>query len=646
MRLRRLRVSGFRSAGPDPVELTLEDSTFLLGPNGAGKTAFLHALARMFGSEVSLRRFSRGDFNIPVGEAPDTAAARILWLEADFVFPELGDHDASPSVASTTVPPHFAHMRMNDQSGLPTVRFRLNAHLDENGDITDDLVYVLAVDGNDEPIRTAVVNRYDRGTIQVHYLPARRDPADHVSYAANSLLGRLLRAADWRAERATVNELGKTISDALAANTAIARVVDDLAGQWRSLHTGSFLTNPCLSFTHSEIEGILRYVTLEFTPGPGQQVVDFSLLSDGQQSLLYVALVMTAHAIGRSCLTGGTEAFDVDVLRPPVFTLLAMEEPENSLSPHYLGRILTALTEMARGQDAQVVVATHSASLMRRVEPSQVRYLRLDDHRHTSVATVTMPSSSTEEYKFVREALHAYPELYFSRLVVLGEGDSEEVVIPRCLRAMGLEADAMSISVAPLGGRHVNHFWRLLKELGIPHVTLLDLDLGRHQGGWGRIKYAASQLMAFREHSTLDFDQEDVNDLHKTSSDVRGEAGLKWIERLEMHGVFFSEPMDLDFAMLQRFPDAYSVTQEEKRQPEDKLVAAVLGETGSSAAYEEDEKLLFPAYSKRFKGSSSKPAGHISALSTLEDAHLKASMPAPIGRLIELVGSMLEGLPE
>ena len=57
--------------------------------------------------------------------------------------------------------------------------------------------------------------------------------------------------------------------------------------------------------------------------------------------------------------------------------------------------------------------------------------------------------------------------------------------------------DDMSISVVPLGGRHVNHFWRLLHDLGIPQVTLLDLDLGRHQGGWGRVKYAIQQLLKF-----------------------------------------------------------------------------------------------------------------------------------------------------
>lgn len=348
VQLIRMRVSGFRSAGPEPVELTFENLTFLLGPNGTGKTAFLHALARLFGSETSLRRIVLGDFHVRRGETPGVGTARSLWIEADFIFSELIEAQAP----QPTVPPHFAHMRMETDDERPTVRFRLTAHLDENGEITHELAYVLAVDADGEPTRTAAVNRYDRGAIQVHYLPARRDPADHVSYAANTLLGRLLRAAAWQTERTTVTALSKDISDALAANAAVADITSLLTAQWQSLHTSTFLTNLGLSFTRSEIEAILRYVTLEFTPGPGQPVVDFSLLSDGQQSLLYIALVLTAQAIGQQALTGKVTAFDLDRLQPPVFTLLAVEEPENSLSPHYLGRVLTTLAQMAGGYDA------------------------------------------------------------------------------------------------------------------------------------------------------------------------------------------------------------------------------------------------------------------------------------------------------
>lgn len=166
-----------------------------------------------------------------------------------------------------------------------------------------------------------------------------------------------------------------------------------------------------------------------------------------------------------------------------------------------------------------------------------------------------MPSGP-EANKYVREAIQAFPELCFARLLILGEGDSEEVVLPRLLAARGILADDASISVVPLGGRHVNHFWRLLSDLGIPFVTLLDLDLARHQGGWGRVKYAAKQLLRFKE-DPVDFDEEGANAIPKWDS----KQGLMlnddgWIATLEKNAVFFASPLDLDFMMIEAFPDA------------------------------------------------------------------------------------------
>lgn len=51
----------------------------------------------------------------------------------------------------------------------------------------------------------------------------------------------------------------------------------------------------------------------------------------------------------------------------PVFTVVALEEPENSLSPHYLGRIVSALNGMTGQGDAQALIATHAPSMLRRV---------------------------------------------------------------------------------------------------------------------------------------------------------------------------------------------------------------------------------------------------------------------------------------
>ena len=127
---------------------------------------------------------------------------------------------------------------------------------------------------------------------------------------------------------------------------------------------------------------------------------------------------------------------------------------------------------------------------------------------------IRLPNADEGEvHKYVKEAVRAFPELYFASLVVLCEGDSEEIVLPRLATAVGLPLDRRFVSVVPLGGRHVNHFWRLLRDLGIPFVTLLDLDRERVGGGWGRIHYACAQEVTFRPlvRAQLLRDPEDEN---------------------------------------------------------------------------------------------------------------------------------------
>jgi putative ATP-dependent endonuclease of the OLD family len=154
------------------------------------------------------------------------------------------------------------------------------------------------------------------------------------------------------------------------------------------------------------------------------------------------------------------------------------------------------------------------------------------------------------------------------------------VVLPRLLAAEGLLADDASISVVPLGGRHVNHFWRLLHGLGIPHVTLLDLDLARYQGGWGRISYAAKQLLAYSDVAKVNLNAAQVNSIPKWDD----EQGLiveddGWFDRLEKHGVFCSSPLDLDLLMMIAYPEAYGLEEAELEEADEDTLKAVLGKS-------------------------------------------------------------------
>lgn len=647
MKLVRLRLSNFRSFGPGSTTIKLDDMTFLLGPNGAGKTAVLQALARMFSLDPAQRRIRRSDFHVPSDEAPENAPdERELWIEADFEFPELVQENADGEDLPA-VPGNFAHMQLVSENGPVQVRFRLRATIDQDDDIEESFTYVISEDEDGVPIEESRVSKLDRSAIQVHYLPARRDPADHISYSANALLGRALRSADWSAEREVISTLTEQISDELRDNEAIGGIAAALTEQWSDLHKGDYYANPSVSFSRNEIENLLRHLSVGFAPGHGESIVDFARLSDGQQSLLYVSLVLAMHSIGSKVLSGElATAFDIDKLRPAVFTLIAIEEPENSLSPHYLGRVVRTLTTFAEGLDSQALVATHSPSLLRRVPPESVRYLRLSTARTTLVKSIELPEDASAQ-KFVREGVQAFPELYFSRLVILGEGDSEQVVLPRLLEARGILADDASISVAPLGGRHVNHLWRLLNGLGIPHVTLLDLDVARHQGGWGRIRYAAKKLLDYADIDGNDLTQDEIDGIPAWDSDygiIVDDQG--WIARLERLGVFFSAPLDLDFMMMTHYPEAYFV-DDELAEPDEDTVKAVLGKNHDllDDQYTDEEQTYLDAYHRRFK-LDSKPTWHIRAMAGMDDDALVEHLPEVLDRMFDSIEAKLADLPE
>jgi putative ATP-dependent endonuclease of OLD family len=645
VRITSLRLSNFQSFGPESTTIDLEELTYVLGPNGSGKTAVLEALSRLFSPIETQRKVKLEDFHVPVDRSITSVHNEqpTLWLEVEIEFPEAGDEDQHASI-----PPNFSHMAIATQDGIPRLRVRLTAVLAADGEIDPRLEYILQADEDGEPTSRAEMSRYDRNQIEVHYLPARRDPADHISYTTSSLIGRTLRAANWSAERESLTDLMAEVTDALVANEAVATIGEQLAEEWSGLHSGVFFKDPAIAFGRGELEGVLRQLTVTFSPAHGGTPLPFERLSDGQKSLLYISLVLAWQSLARRVLSGEDTSLDPDRLRPPVHTVIALEEPENSLAPQYLGRIIRQLRAACNRGDVQGLIATHASTLLRRVPPESVCFLRLNADRHTTVHRIVLPDDNATAAKYVREAVQAYPELYFSRLVVLGEGDSEQVVLSRLLSASGIAEDDASVSVVPLGGRHVNHFWRLLNELDIPYVTLLDLDSGRHQGGWGRVRYALRQVNAVSVSPP--FQKEAIDALPKWNDDrafpqmgaPNEKSGRGVIAALERRGVFFSHPVDLDLMMLQAYPDAYEV---DPVKPDESTIVAVLGKEHANELRLGDVLELFDDYHSKFD-LKSKPATHLAALSALTDQELMETLPEVLRRVVDRVRDKLAELPE
>lgn len=274
--------------------------------------------------------------------------------------------------------------------------------------------------------------------------------------------------------------------------------------------------------------------------------------------------------------------------------------------------------------------------------------------RCSSIRELTLPEDNVEASVYVRLAVKAYPELYFARFVILGEGDSERVVIPRIADEMGVSLDPSFVPVVPLGGRFVAHFWRLLNDLEIPHATLLDLDLGRRHGGAIAMRSCMNNLADigndFRNNEPYllgDIYPDEVDRLNDQQLLVGGGPRDNWLRAFQDEGVFFSYPIDLDFAMLSAFPQAYKVPRPGGRGPmgDAKAIRARKSTTlktgGNPALYTHHFDDAFKWYPYLFL-SRSKPETHLAALSRIPGGDIASSAPHELRTLIEHVKRRLD----
>lgn len=634
MRLERLRLRNFRCFGPKWTELTFEPGiTAFVGANGSGKTAVFLALAWLFGIGRAQRSVVRRDFHV---SAPGIAPAAEVEIEAWLGFPEL-ERDGTEADG---VPELFRHLTVEQEGGSPFCRIRLRARWTDDGTsegaIEEDCRWI-TLPAEPDPKQWEGLPRVspaERAAVQLVYVPASRDVARELTTVLRS---RIWRAARWSEELGkTLGEASEVLQKQFQAEGPAKILVDALKQRWQELHPADTEREPLFRLVETDLDAVIRRAELVFRPDESGGERPLDDLSDGQRALLHIALSAAALDVERAARREHAEYFDADRMARPHLTLLAIEEPENNLAPFFLARIVAQARAVASGADAQVLLSSHAASILGRIEPGEVRYFRLDERSRTaSVRKLALPNEPSEAGKYVRLAVRAYPELYFARFVILAEGDSERIVIPRLAEAMGVPLDPSFVPVVPLGGRHVEHFWCLLEDLRIPYATLLDLDFGRAHGGGRVVRQVLEKLRKFGKTIPVDLAQyaehSDTDlELASCSAPLHG--------CLEEEGVYFSCPLDLDFAMLLAFSEVYRSVVEggrgpQQRQAGGKAKEVVLGDGSDPNCYPARFDELFVWYRYLFLRHS-KPEIHLAALAQLTDEQLRTRAPAVLRRLI------------
>ena len=500
MKLSKLKLKNYRCFGSEEQVILIDQLTTFIGNNSTGKTAALSAINCMFSENSNDRILHRSDFHLPQNILPDEMEQQSLYIEAIFEFEEL---QSGSNGGEYAIPIFFQHFVVDNPGGLPYLRIRLEATWEKSntidGSIDSKISYITCPEFAEiEEGNRTNASRRDLDKIRVIYVPAVRDPSKQLKNASGTMMYQIMSSINWSEEtKGRVKTKIKELNEQFEGEKGVSMFGTSLGKQWKTYDSDERYSTASLRFNSTDIETSIRKTEVVFEPTETGKEYTIDQMGDGLRSLFYISLVDSILDVeGQMVREIETDPEHTSFNRkPPILTIVALEEPENHIAPHLLGKLVGNLKDIAEKNNAQAIMTSHSPSIVKRIDPENLRYFRLDRELLASkVRCITLPDEERmqDQYKYIKEAVRAYPELYFAKLVILGEGDSEEIILPKYWEAIHGNTDVSGISIVPLGGRHVNHFWRLLNDLEIPYITLVALQKAMYES----LKEKATEVCA------------------------------------------------------------------------------------------------------------------------------------------------------
>jgi putative ATP-dependent endonuclease of OLD family len=157
-------------------------------------------------------------------------------------------------------------------------------------------------------------------------------------------------------------------------------------------------------------------------------------------------------------------------------TLFCIEEPEAHLHPHQQRKLADYLNESLKGQ---VLISSHSPQIASEFSPNAI--VRLFTKENKTVAASNGCSKiideAFEDFGYRMSIIPA--EAFFSDVVFLVEGPSEELFYKTLSIQIGIDLDMLNISILMVDGVGFGTFIKILNSLEIGWVLRTDNDISK-----------------------------------------------------------------------------------------------------------------------------------------------------------------------
>lgn len=458
MLLTNLKIEHYR--GIKSLELELAPTTVLVGENNCGKTTVLHALRACLQTLRSSGRaspFDEFDLHFDSRTADPTTAPPI---EITLSFEESTPGEWSDEVEQKLGGDGgvIALMPPNDRS---RVQLRVTAEYSKVTQDIDTTFEFLDAAGNPLPAK----NRSRLGSLQqlrpLFYLSALRDAGKEFS-----------RTSQFWSPFVKNSQIDATTK--------------------ANIETQLEAINAQIIEAHGTFKGVREHLgkVQELVALGGQDVVSVDAVPARVFDMLNRTQVSIASATGARLPIGrhgeGTQSLTVLMLFDAFLKselarkqgvkeskpIVALEEPEAHLHPNAVRALWKTINDI----DGQKLVATHSGDLLSEVDVYSIRRLY---RKGLEVQTGALKAGTLDDrqlQKFDHFVRRTRGELFFARVWILVEGETDVIILSGAARVLGLDLEQSAVRLVEYAQVGLSTFITAADSLGVAWHVFSDGD--------------------------------------------------------------------------------------------------------------------------------------------------------------------------
>lgn len=448
IRLQSIRIKGFR--GFKNIEVDFENTSVLVGTNNAGKTTLLKAL------QVALTNshfISNDDFYYCEDHIDDT-------IIIDTLFVPINGNDISDKFDEQWADV-FKAERIGITEDRQIMAFRTIIK-ESNKTFRKKQYYIDQWEAFYDNTTHWYEHEYENelsfyfDEIPFFYLEANRDILEDLK-SKSSYLGRILSSLEFTNE--DKKRIERLISELNDATIASSDILSDLQITLEELDTAMDNPNNSVQLTPftKKVRDLNKGIRINYS--------EFSMDYHGMGTRSWSSLLVL-----KSFLNLNQKVYLTN--EKPYFPIIAIEEPESHLHPNAQKKLYSQINNIV----GQKFISTHSNYIASGADLFEIRSI-LKVEPQIKIGKLNLAILTDEERrKIERQVINTRGELFFSKVVILCEGETEEQSLPMLIeKKLDLNFVSLGVNIVGInGGGNYFPFIYFCESLGIRWFILSD----------------------------------------------------------------------------------------------------------------------------------------------------------------------------